>query len=92
MAAGFDGVEGASLMHRNLDLLSNNTPAAHGANGYLLHQFLDTTANKRMDKWGGSIENRARFPLEVLKILIDVWGADRVGVKINPTGGYNDMG
>uniref|UniRef100_A0A0W0GEA9 NADH:flavin oxidoreductase/NADH oxidase N-terminal domain-containing protein n=1 Tax=Moniliophthora roreri TaxID=221103 RepID=A0A0W0GEA9_MONRR len=64
----------------------------HGANGYLVHQFLDNTANKRTDEWGGSVENRSRFGLEVLKELIGVWGSDRVAVKLSPTGGYNDIG
>ncbi|KAK0469957.1 uncharacterized protein EV420DRAFT_1662635 [Desarmillaria tabescens] len=64
----------------------------HGANGYLIPQFLDSTSNHRTDEWGGSIENRSRFGLEVLKAVIDVWGADRVGIKLNPTGGYNDVG
>ncbi|KAL0575124.1 hypothetical protein V5O48_006850 [Marasmius crinis-equi] len=64
----------------------------HGANGYLIHQFLDTTSNKRTDQWGGSVENRARFGLETLKVLNEVWGSDRVGVKLSPSGGYNDMG
>jgi len=64
----------------------------HGANGYLIHQFLDSNSNLRTDEWGGSKENRARFGLEVLKVLIEVWGADRVGVKLSPGGGYNDMG
>ncbi|KAJ7202295.1 flavoprotein NADH-dependent oxidoreductase [Mycena pura] len=63
----------------------------HGANGYLIHQFLDSTSNHRTDKWGGSPENRARFALEVLKALQDVWGPD-VAVKFSPAGGYNDMG
>ncbi|KAK0462033.1 uncharacterized protein EV420DRAFT_1619413 [Desarmillaria tabescens] len=64
----------------------------HGANGYLIHQFLDSTANHRTNQWGGSVENRARFPLEVVKIAVDVWGANRVGIKLNPPGGYNDVG
>ncbi|KIY48065.1 flavo protein NADH-dependent oxidoreductase [Fistulina hepatica ATCC 64428] len=64
----------------------------HGANGYLVQQFLDSTSNARTDEWGGSVENRCRFPLEVLRALIEVWGADRVAIKINPGGGYNDMG
>ncbi|KAJ7582303.1 hypothetical protein C8J56DRAFT_1005980 [Mycena floridula] len=64
----------------------------HGANGFLVHQFLDSTLNLRTDKWGGSIGNRARFGLETLKSLIEVWGADRVAVKLTPAGGYNDMG
>ncbi|KAK0197101.1 hypothetical protein F5146DRAFT_28636 [Armillaria mellea] len=64
----------------------------HGANGYLVHQFLDSTSNQRGDEWGGSVENRSRFGLEVTKALIEVWGADRIGIKLNPTGGYNDLG
>jgi hypothetical protein len=63
----------------------------HGANGYLVTQFLDSTANKRTDKWGGSIENRSRFGLEVLKVLKEVFGPD-VGVKLSPAGGYSDVG
>ncbi|KAF8155866.1 flavoprotein NADH-dependent oxidoreductase [Crassisporium funariophilum] len=63
----------------------------HGANGYLITQFLDNTANQRTDKWGGSVENRSRFGLEVLKSLIEVFGRD-VAVKLSPAGGYNDVG
>jgi len=63
----------------------------HGANGYLITQFLDSTANKRTDKWGGSPENRSRFALEVLKVMTEVFGPD-VGVKLSPAGGYNDVG
>ncbi|KAK0224177.1 hypothetical protein IW262DRAFT_1269047 [Armillaria fumosa] len=64
----------------------------HGANGYLIHQFLDSTSNQRTDEWGGSVENRARFPLEVVKTAVDVWGAGRVGIKLGPAGGNNDIG
>lgn len=63
----------------------------HGANGYLIDQFLRDGSNKRTDSWGGSIENRARFALEVTKQVIDVWGADRVGIRLSPTGPFNDM-
>ena len=56
----------------------------HGANGYLLDQFLRDGANRRTDAYGGSIENRARFPLEVTEAVIAVWGADRVGYKLSP--------
>ncbi|KAJ7261286.1 hypothetical protein B0H12DRAFT_1013472 [Mycena haematopus] len=63
----------------------------HGANGYIVAQFLDSTSNKRTDEWGGSPENRARFALETLKVLIEVWGPN-VSLKISPAGGYNDMG
>ncbi|KAF7304947.1 Oxidored-FMN domain-containing protein [Mycena kentingensis (nom. inval.)] len=63
----------------------------HGANGYLVAQFLDSNANQRTDKWGGSPENRARFALETLKALVEVFGSN-VSVKLSPAGGYNDMG
>ncbi|KAF9483542.1 flavoprotein NADH-dependent oxidoreductase [Pholiota conissans] len=63
----------------------------HGANGYLVSQFLDSGSNKRTDKWGGSIENRSRFGLEVLKALTEVYPRD-VAIKLSPCGGYNDMG
>jgi N-ethylmaleimide reductase len=56
----------------------------HGANGYLLDQFLRSGSNKRTDKYGGTLENRARLPLEVTKAVIKVWGGDRVGYRISP--------
>ena len=56
----------------------------HGANGYLLDQFLRDGSNSRTDQYGGSLPNRARLPLEVTKAVIDVWGADRVGYRISP--------
>ena len=56
----------------------------HAANGYLLHQFLSTNANVRTDAYGGSIENRMRFPLEVVKAVVEVAGADRTGIRISP--------
>ncbi|WP_438483388.1 alkene reductase [Oleiharenicola lentus] len=58
----------------------------HGANGYLLDQFLQDSANQRTDDYGGPIENRARLALEVTDAAISVWGADRVGYHINPRG------
>lgn len=63
----------------------------HGANGYLLDQFLRGGANRRTDAYGGSVENRARLPLEVSRAVIDVWGADRVGYRISPNGTFNSM-
>ncbi|KAH8833384.1 flavoprotein NADH-dependent oxidoreductase [Flagelloscypha sp. PMI_526] len=63
----------------------------HYANGYLPHQFLDSTSNVRTDAWGGSTANRARFGLEVVKKLKEVFG-ENVGVKLSPCGGNNDMG
>ncbi len=58
----------------------------HGANGYLVDQFLRDSTNLRSDEYGGSPENRTRFLREVLTALIDVWGADRVGVRLSPNG------
>jgi N-ethylmaleimide reductase len=63
----------------------------HAANGYLVDQFLQDGSNKRTDEYGGSIENRSRFLLEVVSALISVWGADRVAVRIGPSGTWNDM-
>jgi len=64
----------------------------HGANGYLLDQFLQDRTNRRTDDYGGSIENRARFPLEVVDAVTKVWGADRVGMRLSPYGTFSDMG
>ncbi len=64
----------------------------HGANGYLLDQFLQDSTNKRSDAYGGSIENRARLLLEVTDAVISVWGADRVGVHLAPYADAHDMG
>ncbi len=63
----------------------------HGANGYLIDQFLRDGVNRRTDEYGGSIENRQRFALEVLGAVIDVWGADRVGIRLSPFGAFDDM-
>lgn len=56
----------------------------HSANNYLLEQFVRDSTNHRTDEYGGSIENRLRFPLAVVKAAIDVWGSDRVGIRISP--------
>ncbi|GAA0579188.1 alkene reductase [Rhizomicrobium electricum] len=64
----------------------------HGANGYLLDQFLQDTTNKRTDKYGGSIENRARLMLEAVDAAAEVWGADRVGLHLAPRADSHDMG
>jgi len=63
----------------------------HGANGYLLDEFLRDGSNKRSGPYGGSIENRARLMFEVLDAVIGVWGADRVGLRISPLNSYNSM-
>jgi N-ethylmaleimide reductase len=64
----------------------------HGANGYLIEQFLQSHTNLRTDQYGGSIENRTRFLMEVTQAVIGVWGADRVGVRLSPYGVANDSG
>ena len=64
----------------------------HGANGYLLDQFLQDRANHRRDAYGGSIANRARLMLEVTDAVISVWGASRVGMHLAPRGDSNSMG
>ena len=56
----------------------------HAANGYLLEQFLRDSTNQRDDRYGGSLENRARFPLEVVQAVTEIWGADRVGLRLSP--------
>jgi len=64
----------------------------HGANGYLIEQFLQSHSNRRTDRYGGSIENRVRFLMEVTEAVVDVWGGDRVGVRLSPYGIANDSG
>jgi 2,4-dienoyl-CoA reductase-like NADH-dependent reductase (Old Yellow Enzyme family) len=64
----------------------------HGANGYLLDQFLQDRSNVRNDEYGGSLENRARLMLEVADAAISVWGAGRVGVHLAPRGDAHSMG
>ncbi|TMW69069.1 hypothetical protein Poli38472_001228 [Pythium oligandrum] len=64
----------------------------HGANGYLIASFLQSVTNKRTDKYGGSIENRARFLLEVVDAIKTVWSSDRIGVRLSPNGSFGQMG
>jgi N-ethylmaleimide reductase len=63
----------------------------HGANGYLPDQFLQDGTNKRTDEYGGPIESRARFLLEITQAAISIWGADRVGVRLSPSSTYGSM-
>jgi N-ethylmaleimide reductase len=63
----------------------------HGANGYLIDQFLQDNSNRRTDAYGGSVENRARFLLEVVEAVTSVWKADRVGVRIGPSNKFGGM-
>ena len=64
----------------------------HGANGYLIDQFLQDNSNRRTDAYGGSIGNRTRFLIEVLEAVISVWGSGRVGVRIGPSNKFGGMG
>lgn len=64
----------------------------HGANGYLLDQFLQDRSNHRTDNYGGPVENRARLALEATDAVVSVWGADRVGYHLAPRGDSHDMG
>ncbi len=63
----------------------------HGANGYLIDQFLRDGSNKRTDRYGGGALNRARFLIEVTEAVVGEWGAERVGVRLSPTNPYNSM-
>lgn len=63
----------------------------HSANGYLLDQFLQDGTNHRTDAYGGSVENRARLLLEVTEAVTGVWGAERVGIRLSPSGSFNSM-
>ncbi|WP_347986094.1 alkene reductase [Methylomonas sp. AM2-LC] len=64
----------------------------HAANGYLIDEFLQSKTNQRSDEYGGSIENRTRFLLEILAAVKQVWDADKIGVRLSPNGVFNDMG
>ncbi|PKH26546.1 alkene reductase [Enterobacterales bacterium CwR94] len=63
----------------------------HSAHGYLIHQFLSPASNQRDDEYGGSVENRTRFALEVIDAAIDGWQADRIGIRISPLGPFNGL-
>ncbi len=64
----------------------------HGANGYLIDTFLQSKTNHRTDQYGGSVENRCRFLIEIVEGVTSIWPAERVGVRISPNGAFNDMG
>lgn len=86
-----DIVAGFKQAAINAQLAGFDGVEVHGANGYLLDQFLRDGSNKRTDSYGGSIENRAKLLLEVLAATIAVWGSERVGLRISPTNSYNSM-
>ena len=64
----------------------------HGANGYLIDEFLQSKTNQRSDEYGGSIPNRYRFLKEIVEAVLTVWDAGKVGVRLSPNGVFNDMG
>lgn len=64
----------------------------HGANGYLIDNFLQSKTNQRTDQYGGSVENRYRFLKEIVEAIVAIWPASRVGVRLSPNGVFNDMG
>jgi N-ethylmaleimide reductase len=63
----------------------------HGANGYLIEQFLNTASNRRTDEWGGSVENRVRFAASVARRVASEIGGDRLGMRVSPYGAFNSM-
>lgn len=63
----------------------------HGANGYLIDQFINTASNKRTDQYGGSMENRTRFAIEVAEAVANAIGAERTGIRLSPYGVFNEM-
>jgi 2,4-dienoyl-CoA reductase-like NADH-dependent reductase (Old Yellow Enzyme family) len=85
-------IEAYRVAARNAKAAGFDGVEIHGANGYLLDQFLQDSTNKRTDQYGGPIENRARLLLEVTDAVIGVWGADRVGVHLAPRGDAHTMG
>jgi N-ethylmaleimide reductase len=84
-------VAGFQNAARNAKAAGFDAAEIHGANGYLLDEFLRDGANKRTGPYGGSVENRARLLFEVLQAAIGVWGAERVGLRISPLNSYNSM-
>jgi 2,4-dienoyl-CoA reductase-like NADH-dependent reductase (Old Yellow Enzyme family) len=77
---------------QNAQLAGFDGVELHGANGYLIDQFLQDNANRRVDEYGGSVENRARLLLDIIDRLVSVWGPGRVGVHLAPRSDVHDMG
>jgi NADPH2 dehydrogenase len=87
----WDAVQDYKTAARNAIAAGFDGVEIHGANGYLPDQFLQTTCNQRTDSWGGSIENRARFPLEITKAVIATIGAERTAIRLSPYSDFNGM-
>jgi N-ethylmaleimide reductase len=84
-------VEDYRLAARNARTAGFDGVELHGANGYLIDQFLRDRTNRRMDRYGGTALNRARFLIEVSEAIVGEWGAERVGVRLSPTNPFNDV-
>lgn len=84
-------VEGFKIAAENAKRAGFDGVEVHGANGYLLDQFLRDGSNLRTGPYGGPIENRVRLLLEVLDAVIGVWGSDRVGLRLSPLNSFNSM-
>ncbi|MBX3713891.1 MAG: alkene reductase [Lysobacter sp.] len=84
-------VEGFAHAARNAKAAGFDGVEVHGANGYLLDEFLRDGSNRRSGPYGGDIANRARLLLEVLETVCGVWGSHRVGLRVSPLNSYNDM-
>ncbi len=84
-------IAGFKLAALNAQAAGFDGVEVHGANGYLLDEFLRDGSNQRSGPYGGPLANRAKLLLEVTDAVISVWGADRVGVRISPLNSYNDM-
>jgi N-ethylmaleimide reductase len=84
-------VQGFRKAAENAKLAGFDCVEVHGANGYLLDQFLRDGSNQRTGPYGGSFENRARLLFEVIKTVCDIWGSEQVGVRISPLNSFNSM-
>ncbi len=84
-------IEEFSLAARNAVAAGFDGVELHGANGYLLEQFIRPTSNRRTDRYGGNIANRARFVLEVAEAVVTAIGKNKVGIRLSPYGVFNDM-
>ena len=84
-------VEGFKKAAENARLAGFDGVEIHAANGYLIDEFLRDSVNHRTGPYGGSIENRCRFLLEILDAVCSVWGSERVGVRVSPLNSFNSM-
>jgi N-ethylmaleimide reductase len=84
-------IEGFVIAAKNAVAAGFDGVELHGANGYLIDQFINTASNQRADSWGGSVEGRCRFPIAVAQRVAAAIGPKRVGIRLSPAGGFNGM-